>query len=141
MILSLLLFVSSFFTTANRGKQKSHDYSRGGQGQGGTKFRSADCVWFSSCPRTKKATLNEYKKVPSERLRSNAYENKKATIIVVASKVKEERSSEVQTASGPKCRLRLLLRISCLTRLHFKFSKISKNRHFWPKNIVFDSLT
>ena len=98
MILSLLLFVSSFFTTANRGEQKSHDYSRGVQGQGGTKFRSADCVWFSSCPRTKKATLNEYKKVPSKRLRSNACEKQKATIIVVASKVKEERSSEVQTA-------------------------------------------
>ena len=109
MILSLLLFVSSFFTTANRGKQKSHDYSRGVQGQGGTKFRSADCVWFSSCPRTKKATLNEYKKVPSKRLRSNACEKQKATIIVVALNVKEEQSSEVQTASGPKCRLRLLL--------------------------------
>ena len=49
------------------------------------------------------------KNIPSERLRSNAYENKKATIIVVALNVKEEQSSEVQTASGPKCRLRLLL--------------------------------
>ena len=37
------------------------------------------------------------KNIPSERLRSNAYENKKATIIVVALNVKEERSSEVQT--------------------------------------------
>ena len=33
-------------------------------------------------------------------LRSNAYENGKATIIVVANSVKEERSSEVQTTSG-----------------------------------------
>ena len=45
MILSLLLFVSSFFTTAKSGKQKSHDYSRGEQGQGGTTFRSANCVY------------------------------------------------------------------------------------------------
>ena len=35
-----------------------------------------------------------------KRLRSNAYEKKKATIIVVANSIKEERSSEVQTTSG-----------------------------------------
>ena len=102
MILSLLLFVSSFFTTANRGEQKSHDYSRGVQGQGGTKFRSADCVYGHHF-------LSKKTFIPSKPLRSNAKENKKATIIVVALNVKEEQSSEVQTASGPKCRLRLLL--------------------------------
>ena len=148
MILSLLLFVSSFFTTANRGKQKSHDYSRGVQGQGGTKFRSADCVYghqflskktfipskplrSNACEKQKSHDysrgvqgqggakfrsadcvyghhfLSKKTFIPSKPLRSNAKENKKATIIVVALNVKEEQSSEVQTASGPKCRLRL----------------------------------
>ena len=40
-------------------------------------------------------------------LRSNAYENGKATIIVVANNVKEERSSEVQTTF---CLVPLLLK-------------------------------
>ena len=91
MILSLLLFVSSFFTTANRGKQKSHDYSRGVQDQEGR----------SSEVQTAFMVITFYLKktfIPSKPLRSNACEKQKSHDCSCGVQDQEGRSSEVQTA-------------------------------------------
>ena len=72
-------------------------------------------------------------------LRKASHKSLQATFVV------EPKSSRPYFAKKSQpltdCDFKMVPRIFCLTHLHFRFSKISKNPRFWPKNKDFFDLT